>query len=237
MNDAKNVEWKRNLELGEIFGCSEEAVKELVKSCPQILEINVESLRAKITGLSEVTGCNGEAVGKMVTGLPQLLGLNADSMRAKFTELSKMTGCDVEAVRKMVAKFPRLLGLSTDSMRGRITELSEITGCDEEAAGKLVAGCPRLLSYDTDSMRIKMAFLLRCFGVTVEDVVHNVRLLSHSLEQRLQPRYRFAVQRGKEDQLCRKSVTVTDARFSRLMGASLEEYAPFKARFIEGATT
>jgi hypothetical protein len=148
------------------------------------------SRNAKNLELGEVFGCGEEDVKKLVDSYPRILGFNVESLRAKFTELSEMTGCNEKAVGKMVAGFPRLLSYNTDSMRAKITELSEMTGCNEKAVGKMVAGFPPLLGMNADSMRVKLAFLLGSFGVTIEEVIHNVRLLSYSPSKRLNPRSR-----------------------------------------------
>ena len=178
-------------------------------------------------------GLEEAAARRRVASRPQVLTFSREFMlkRAAFLETLGVPDGRAAIVRNFV-----LLGSSEDRLQ-KGAKFLRSQGLDVE---RMLSNQPMLLcSYSPELLLRKLDFLRSVVGLRNEDILSP--FLASSLDDRMRPRYFYALQRGALQRFAFSSLMVcSDANFMKMVDglgapASAEEVAAYKAHIVSPA--
>ena len=153
-------------------------------------------------------GLSLEVAQKRVASYPPVLGFSKEFMvkRAAFLEM-----LGVPDGRAAIAGFFRLLGNEEDTLR-RGAECLRSQGLD---VVRMLSKHPQLLYLSPEGLSLKLDFMRSVVGLNTSEI--SSAFLLYSLEDRMRPRYFYALQRGVEQRYTLGSlVQYADAGFLKM---------------------
>ena len=172
----------------------------------------------------------------MVERHPKLLTNNEAMMEKRLVFLFDDLGLSDAAVKRIVQSHPQVLNYTPESMRPRVAFLQQEVGMNEQEVADMVTRLGQLFSLSVEnSLRPKFQYLTSELGGGKHSLASYPTYLSLSLEQRIQPRHRFLVERqlaANPFQL--HALMSSDVAFAKAAHAPLDDYLSFRERLISG---
>ncbi|TVU44719.1 hypothetical protein EJB05_04170 [Eragrostis curvula] len=193
-------------DLGRVFGM-----------CPSVLTASVRAhLRPVFAFLSDDLGLPEPAHRRAIVKCPRLLACSVrDQLRPALLYLRRLGFRDTRA---LALQDPILLVSSVErTMAPKLEYLASGLGMSRDDAVAMVLRCPALLTFSIErNYKPKFEYLVEAMGGGVDDVKAFPQYFSFSLEKRIVPRHRAAVEAGVAMPLP-DMLKVTDEEFREML--------------------
>uniref|UniRef100_A0ACD5XCW5 Uncharacterized protein n=1 Tax=Avena sativa TaxID=4498 RepID=A0ACD5XCW5_AVESA len=201
-------------DLGRVFGM-----------CPSVLTASVRAdLRPVFAFLTEHLGVAEDAYRRVVVKCPRLLACSVrDQLRPALIYLRRLGFRDNRA---LAFQDPILLVSSVErTMAPKLEYLRAELGMSKDEAVAMALRCPALFTFNVErNFRPKFEYLVAEMGGGVEDVKVFPQYFTFSLEKRIAPRHRAAVEAGVVGLPLPDMLKATDEEFWEMLRVTEEEF-------------
>ena len=176
------------------------SLRKLLITVPTILTFSIDNIEHKSVWLQERLMLDEAALSKLIQRLPQIINLSiTDNMEPKLDWIQERLLLDDTALSKLVKRMPQILGLSTDNIEPKLDWLQERLSLTDDELSKMIQRQSPLIGCNIDSnLDPTLNFYIDVLGKeeALALVIRDPSALSRSLEKRLKPRLKQALDAG-----------------------------------------
>lgn len=214
---------------GEL-GLSDEQVKRMAAISPGFLR-HGPAVRGPTEWLSSVLGCSQAEVARVVARSPAVLSHPRARLQRLLDFLRDDMGCSVEEARSIVLAQPQVFSYSPQrNLAPKVAYLASlgIAGADTV---RIFSECPQVIGASLSAIQSKVDYLAGQWGLSPAELVEYPQYLSYSLQQRIRPRHRYAVETlGAAVPKPRDILGTSDKQFCLHVGGNVRDFWAWQSR-------